>query len=122
MGFIAQNAVPHIVVMGHLHFVEQDNVFQLRGIAYHGPFSHDGIAAHKRTVADFSILVYDKRPVQAGRGGYFGAFGNPDMLSPFLINFFRKALAQADDKIMDFRKRFPWIGQSLQQSGGDCLL
>ena len=49
----------HIIIVGHLHTIEQHHIFQFRGIAHHRLFSDNGIAADERTVTHFRFLVDD---------------------------------------------------------------
>ncbi len=117
MGLESQDAVSHIVVMGHLHLVEQHHILQFRGIPYHRSFSNDGIAPDKGTVPDFRLLVNDKGTVQAGCRRYFGIPGNPDRFPPFLIDLLWQGLPQGYDIIMDPGKYLPGIRNFLKQSG-----
>ena len=116
MSLIAKDAVSHIVVMGHLHLIEENHVFQLCGIADHRSLSHDGAAPYKGTVAHLGILIDDERAIQAGRGSHFRAFRNPDVFPPFLITVFRKAVSQLDDKILDLRQNLPGIFRPFKNS------
>ena len=116
MGFIAKDTVSHIVVMGHLHLIEENHVFQLCGIADHRSLSHDGAAPDKGTVAHLGFLIDDERAIQAGRGSHFRAFRNPDVSPPFLITVFRKAVSQLDDKILDLRQNLPGIFRPFKNS------
>ena len=122
MGLIPQDAVPYIIVVGHLHLVEENHILQLRGISHHRSFSHNGIAPHKGTVTDFSILIYNQRSVQTGCGSHLCVFCNPDVLAALFINISRKLFTQTDDKVVDFGQNLPGIFYTREQFCGNGFL
>ena len=40
MSFIAQNRIPDIIVVRHLHLIKKNHILKLCGIAYHNSFSN----------------------------------------------------------------------------------
>ena len=64
--------------MGHLHPVKQDDVFQLGGIAYHGPFPHQGVPPDKRAVAYLGPGADNDGFPHEGGGRQHGCLMDPD--------------------------------------------
>ncbi len=56
MRLVAQNAVAHVVVMGHLHAVEKYDVFKLGGVAHHAVFTDERTAADKGAMPYLAFL------------------------------------------------------------------
>ncbi len=55
VGFVAKDGIPHIVIMRHLYIVEQDHVFQLRGVAHHAVIANQRAAADEGTGAHLRL-------------------------------------------------------------------
>ena len=115
MRFITQDRISHIIVMRHLHLIEQDHIFQLRGIAHHSAFPHQGVAADESAVAYFRILSDDGRSMDIGRRRYFRGSGNPHVFASFFIFLRIKSFPKLQDKRSDLRQRFPGIGQPFKK-------
>ena len=93
MGLIAEDGIAYVIVIGYLHLVKEDNVFQFGGVAYYGAFAYDGVSTDKCTVADLRAFVNDGRAVEVGGGGDFGSFSNPDILTTLFKEVGGKAFA-----------------------------
>ena len=94
MGFVSQYTVPYVIVVGHLHVIKENYVFQFGGIPYNGILTDDGIASDKGAVSDFRILVHNQRTVEACGRRHFGTFGNPDVVAFLFIHFRVQSIAQ----------------------------
>ena len=59
VSLVAQDGIPHVVVVGHLHSVEEDAVLQLGGIAYHTVVPHQRAAANIGAMPHLGVLPDD---------------------------------------------------------------
>ena len=112
VGAVAQNAVTHIVVVGHLDIVENDHIFQFYGVAYHAIAAHKGAAPDKGAMPHFGFRTDD-----AGRADKSGRSDLCAAVSPYLRSnlgiFVRRQLtAQRDDHLLDALQRLPGIGKA----------
>ena len=114
MGFIAQDGVPHIIVVRNLHIVEQDHIFELGRVAHHTVGAHQGVASDKCPLADLGFRADNGWSVDISGREYRGAFRNPDILPALFIFFWRKRFPQLADKRPDTGKRLPRIRVLLQ--------
>ena len=85
MGFIAQNTVAYIIIVGDLDIVEEDHVFQLYGVAHHAVFANQGAAPDESAVPDFCTGPDDAGGTQKGRRGYSGGFVYPNLGLYFFV-------------------------------------
>ena len=112
VGAVAQNAVPHVVVVRRLHIVKEDYVFQLHRVANHAVFPHQRRPTHKRAVPHLRARADDARRAQIGRGGYRGRAVHP-YLRRYLGVLLRVQLrSQLKNHRPDAPKRLPGIGKS----------
>ena len=113
MGLIAQDAVAHVVVVGRLHAVEQDDVLQLHGVAHHAVVAHQGAAADERAVAHLRACADDAGCAQIGGGRHHGG-----LVYPNLRRTLRKVRLQCGpqlpDQVTDAGQRLPGIGEARQ--------
>ena len=115
MAFVAEDGIAHIVVVRYLYAVKQNDVFQLGGIAHHGPCAHQSAAADKGTVANFGILADDTRAGDMGSGVDRCGFGDPNIGSRMIVLCRGKSRAQFLDEIGDSAQCFPGVGILLQE-------
>ena len=112
MSFIAQNRIPDIIVVRHLHLIKKNHILKLCGIAYHSSFSNQSAAADKGTVAHLGFPAHNNRPVQKrGRSDLCGLM-DPHIAVSFFVFFRIQAVAQSNYKIADSLKRVPGILKS----------
>ena len=114
MALIAQDGVSHIVVVGGLHVVEQDHVFQLHGIAHHAVGPHQGRAPDKRTVAHLSLRPNDAGRPQIGCGEHHRRFMHPDLGGGLVIFLRRQRSPQGQDQLLDPVQGLPGVLKSRQ--------
>ena len=113
VGLVAQDAVAHIVVVGRLHTVEQDDVLQLHGVAHHAAVAHQGAASDKRAVAHLRTGADDTRRAQIGRGRHRGRSVHPHLRCP-LLKLLPQRRAQLPDQVADTGQRLPRVGEARQ--------
>lgn len=63
MGLISQNRVSHIIVVGNLNLIEENDVLKLCGIAHYGALSYQSASADKGAVADLRSPAHNQRTV-----------------------------------------------------------
>ena len=107
--------------MGHLHLVEKDHVFQLHGVAHHGPGPHQGAAPDEGTVADLRFRADDAGAGDGGSGGHPCGAGDPDLLPPLLVYVGGQGGAQGPDEVLDLRQGLPGIVKARQQRRGERM-
>ena len=113
VGLVAQDAVAHIVVVGRLYAVEQDDVLQLHGVAHHAARAHQGAAPDERAVAHLRVRADDARSAQEGRGRDPGGLMYPHVRGgAFVVRSQRRAEGQ--DQVGDAGQRLPGIGKAGQ--------
>ncbi len=74
----AQNGVPHVAIVRGLHAAEENDAFQLHGVAYHAAPAHQGGVPDKGAVPDPGARADDAGRAQERRGGGGGGFVDPD--------------------------------------------
>ena len=109
MALVAQDGVAHIVVVGGLDVVEEDNVFQLHRVAHHTVGSHQGGAPDKGTVAHLGFGADDAGGAQVGGGGHHGGFVDPDVLLGLAVLLRGELAAQGEDQILDAVQGLPGV-------------
>ena len=121
MGLIAKDRISHIVVMRHLHIVEQDHVFQLRGVAHHAVIAHQCAAPDKGALTNLRPVADDAGAVEIGGLEHRCVLGHPDILQNVAVPVggvhilvLRKLLADLQNQVGDPGQRLPWIGELLQ--------
>ena len=121
MGLIAKDRIPHIVVMRHLHIVEQDHVFQLRGVAHHAVIANQCAAPDKGALAHLRPMANDAGAVEIGGFEHRGVLRHPDVLQNLavpvggmVILLLRQLLSDFQNQVGDPGQRLPWIGELLQ--------
>ena len=122
MGLVAQNGIPHIIIMGYLYFIKQNHVLQLRGISHYSPFAHNSVSPDESAVAYLGLFSDNSRPVDIGGGRYRSALCHPHIFSPLLIFRRVQGSAQLQNKGADFRQKLPGIDRSLKKIFRDCLI
>ena len=70
VGLVAQNAVTHVIVVGHLHIVEQNYIFQFRRVTHHAVFSDEGRAPDVSAVAHFRTRPHNAGAADEGGGSH----------------------------------------------------
>ena len=111
VGLVAQDAVAHVVIMGRLHAVKEDDVLQLHGVAHHAARAHQGAAPDERAVAHLRVRADDARPAQIGRGRDLGGLMYPHVRGgAFVVRAQRRAEGQ--DQVGDAGQRLPGIGEA----------
>lgn len=113
VGLVAQNTVAHIVVVGRLHPVEQDDVLQLHGVAHHAAVAHQCAAPDERAVAHLRTGADDARRPQIGRGCHRGRLMHP-YLRRRLSEVLPQRRAQLPDQLADAGQRLPRVGEPRQ--------
>ena len=121
MGLIAKDRIPHIVVMRHLHIVEQNHIFQLRGIAHHAVIANQCAAPDKGALTNLRPVADDAGAVEIGGLEHRCVLGHPDILQNVAVPVggvhilvLRKLLADLQNQVGDPGQRLPWIGELLQ--------
>ena len=71
MGFISQNGIPHIIIMGYLDLIKKDHIFQFCRVANNSPLSYQSISPDKSAMAYLCVFPNDCRPVNIGSRSYF---------------------------------------------------
>ena len=122
MGLVAQDRISHVIIVGNLHFIEEDHVLKLRGIPHHNSLSHNGVAPDEGALAHLRVLADNGRPVDISGLKHGGGLGDPHILPHLVILFRRKGLSQLLDKGADLRKHLPGIGHPLKNVPGNGLL
>ena len=117
----AQDAVAHIIVMGHLDLVKKDHVLELGGVAYDRLFADNGGTADKGALADLRFLINDAGAADISGIKYFGALCDPDILPALFEPVFGQGPAQLDDKIADAGQGLPGIRHVFEQICCDGL-
>ena len=121
MGLIAQNRVAHIVIVGGLHIVKEDDIFKLAGVAHNRLLANDCTAPDKSAVAYLSFMINDAGRANVCRGENAGILGNPNALIR-IIKFLRiKSGAQLKDKALYIIQNFPGIGLALEERGCNAV-
>ena len=100
MGFVSQNTVAHIVVVGYLHIVKQNYVFQFYGVADHAVLTNQGRATDEGTVAYFGICTDDARRSQVSGRRDDGGFMYP-YIGLNLIVIFAQLAAKGENQGFD---------------------
>ena len=108
MGFVAQNAVAHVIVVGNLNVVKKNHVFQLHGVA------DNTVRTDQRTAPDKGAVPYlgagpdDAGRAKVGGGGDNSGFVDPDLGSGLVV-FVGKSGAKLQNQILDSGKGFPGV-------------
>ena len=114
MGLIAKNTVTYIVIMRHLYFIEQNDVFKFCGVTNYCSFANDGVTTDECTVSYLCFLVNNTWSVNISGWENGSRFCNPYILSTLLVFVFWQTVAQFDDKGTDLRKKLPGIGSTFK--------
>ena len=122
MGLISKNRVPHIIVMGYLNLVKQNDVFQFCRVAHYSALSYQGIPSDKSTVPDFRIFSNDSRSVDTCRRRHFGRSGNPNIFSCLFILVLWQSVSQIHDKLPDLRQDLPRVGNPFKDCACNRLI
>ena len=118
MGAIAQDGISHIVVVGHLHMVEEDDVFQFCRVSHHAVGPYQSVAPDKGSRAHLGVRPDDAGPADIAVGIQPGTLVNPHIGPALFILVFRQGSPQPGDKGTDLRQGLPGIGVFFQQGGG----
>ena len=111
VGLEAQNAVAHVVVMGRLDVVEQDDVLQLDRVADHAVRADERRAPDERAVAHLGLGADDAGRAQIGRRHDLGGLVHPDLGRDLVVFRRVKLCAQLENAVLDARERLPRIGE-----------
>ena len=118
VGLVAQNAVAHIVEVGDLNVVKEDDVLQLHGVAHHAVFAHQCGAPDEGAVADLGVRADDAGGTEIGGGEDRGGLVDPDGGGDF-----REVLAQSgaerEDQLLNALEGLPGVFVARQIIGGD---
>ena len=101
--------------MRRLDAIEQDNVFQLAGVADDGVLAHDRIAAHKGTLAQLGAVVDDAGAGDISAVEDLGITRDPDVLAALLVFLRRERRAELKNEVSDFCQCLPRIGLARKQ-------
>ena len=119
VGLVAQDGIPHVVVVGHLHPVEEDAVLQLGGVAHHATLPDEGRAADEGAMPNLGILPDDGGGSDIGRRGYRGGLSDPDALGGVVIAGGVKGRADLADDRGDIGEDLPGVLGMLQPGAGE---
>ena len=111
MGLVAQNGVAYIVVVGRLHIVEKDDVFQLHGVAHHAARAHQRAAADKGAVAHLGVGADDAGAGDGGGGGDVRRLMYPDLRGKGQVVAVQRR-AQRADTVRQPGERLPGVGKA----------
>ena len=95
--------------MRYLNVIKQDDIFQLRGVAYYGAIPYYGAASYECAVPDLSVFTDDNRPVEIRGRKNNGGLGRPNIFLDLLVFILRQRRAQGQNKFLNMRKSFPGI-------------
>ena len=119
MRLVAEDAVAHVVIMRGLDVVEEDDVFQLHGVADDGVLADDGAAADKGTVADLRAVVDNAGSAEPGGGENLRILRHPHAFTGLVIFFGVKRGAEFENECLDLVQHLPGIGLALEELFGD---
>ena len=121
MGLVAQNGIAHVIVVGYLHVIKQDDILQLRGVAHHAVVSHQCAAPDKGALAHLRPMANDAGAVEIGGFEHRGVLRHPDVLQNLavpvggmVILLLRQLLSDFQNQVGDPGQRFPRIGKPRQ--------
>ena len=121
MGLVTQHRVTHIVIVGGLHIVKEDDIFKLAGVAHNGLFAHNGAAADEGAVAYLRLMVNDAGRAYIGRGENRGILGDPHAITGIVVFIGRKRGAQFKDESLYIIQNLPGIGLTLKKRGSNAV-
>ena len=120
MGLIAEDTVAHIVVVGRLHVIEQDDILQLHGVAHHAMGAHQRAAADKGAVAHLRLRADDARAGDGCRGRDVRRPVHPHLRAKGQI-FAVQLCAQRTNAVRQVGERLPGIGKAGQVVPRQCM-
>ena len=109
MGLIAQDGIAYVVIVGGLHAVKEDDVFQFHGVAHHAPGAHQGAAPDEGAVAHLRLRADDAGAAQVGSGGHGGGFMHPDLGGNLVVPL--QSGAYGEDEVLYAYQGLPGIGE-----------
>jgi hypothetical protein len=95
--------------MRNLYVVAKDNVLKFSGITDYAVCADDGIASDESAVSYLGLRSDDRRSLDISGIKYHSALGDPDILSPLLVNLGIKRRPDLENEFLYKRKNFPGI-------------
>ena len=90
--------------------VEENDVFQLHGVADDAVGADERAGADECAVAHLGLRADDARRAEIGRGKDLRGLMHPDVLGDFLVILAQRR-SQLEDEILDALQRLPGIGE-----------
>ena len=109
VALVAQDGVSHIVVVGRLDAVKEDDVLQLHRVAHHAVGPHKRGAPDKGAVAHLGLRSDDAGRAQVGGGGHHSGFVDPDVLLGLAVLLRGEAAAQGENQLLDAVQGLPGV-------------
>ena len=85
MALVTKNRVAYVVVMWHLHVIEQNDVLQFYRVADNTVRTYKRRASNKRTVAHLSLRADNARCSQISAREYLRRLVHPDALCALFV-------------------------------------
>ena len=117
-----KDAVADIIVVGNFYLVEENDIFQLGGVADSGSFADNGAAPDEGALTDRRILINDAGTADIGAVKNSCALCHPDIFTSLLEPVGRKCGTDLADKTGDQRKNLPCIGGLCEQFRSNGLI
>src|SRR4029077_15493883 len=64
MRVMTNDRITHVIEVRHLHFIEQDGVFEFAGVSHDYAVADDHVFAHVTTAADVAVFTDPRRAFQ----------------------------------------------------------
>ena len=109
VALIAQNRVAHVVVVGHLNAVKENDVFQFHGVAHHAAFANQSGATDESAVAHLGVGADDTGGAQVGGRHHLGGAVYPHLGLRLVILLRGQSTAQGENQLGDSLQCLPGI-------------
>ena len=109
MALVAQDGVAHIVIVGGLDVIKENDVLQLHRVAHHAVGAHQSRAPDKGAVTHLSLRPDDAGCAQIGGRRYNGGLVDPDVLLGLAVLLRGELAAQGEDQLLDAVQGLPGI-------------
>src|SRR5258708_25724955 len=64
MCVVTNNRITDVIEMRHLHFIEQDGIFEFAGVSHHDAVADDYVFTHVTAAADVAVFADPRRAFQ----------------------------------------------------------
>ena len=100
MGEVAQNGVAYVVVVGSLNVVEENDVFELNGVADNAVRADESRASDESAVSYFCFGADDAGCAEVSGLKNLGGLVNPNAFGSLLV-IAAECGAELEDKVLD---------------------